>query len=30
MGVETKAKAAVKKPVVHPNTWVFFEGEYAR
>jgi branched-chain amino acid aminotransferase len=29
MGVETKAKAAVKKPV-HPNTWVFFEGEFAR
>src|SRR5436309_5369145 len=30
MGVETKAKAAVKKPVVHPNTWDFFEGEDAR
>jgi branched-chain amino acid aminotransferase len=29
MGVETKPKAAVKKPV-HPNTWVFFEGEFAR
>src|SRR5439155_5763203 len=29
MGVETKAKAAVKKPAVHPNTWVFFEGDFA-
>src|SRR5437879_1730153 len=26
MGVDTKAKAAVKKPAAHPNTWVFFEG----
>ena len=24
------AKAATKKPSVHPNTWVFFDGEYAR
>ena len=30
MGVETKTKAAVKKPAVHPNTWVFFDGEFAR
>src|SRR5436309_2187846 len=30
MGVDTKAKAAVKKPAVHPNTWVFFEGDFAR
>jgi len=30
MGVDTKAKAAVKKPAAHPNTWVFFEGEFAR
>ena len=30
MGVDTKAKAAVKKPAVHPNTWVFFEGEFVR
>jgi branched-chain amino acid aminotransferase len=30
MGVDTKTKAAVKKPAVHPNTWVFFEGEFAR
>jgi branched-chain amino acid aminotransferase len=30
MGVDTKAKAAVKKPSVHPNTWVFFGGEFAR
>ena len=30
MGVETKAKAGAKKPDVHPNTWVYFEGEFAR
>ncbi|MGH7765035.1 MAG: branched-chain amino acid transaminase [Candidatus Dormibacteraceae bacterium] len=30
MGVETKSKAAAKKPAVHPNTWVFYEGEFAR
>jgi len=30
MGVDTKAKAAAKKPAAHPNTWVFFEGEFAR
>ena len=30
MGVDTKPKAAVKKPSVHPNTWVFYEGEFAR
>src|SRR5437899_8612200 len=30
MGVDTKSKAAVKKPAAHPNTWVFFEGEFAR
>src|SRR5256886_16518941 len=30
MGVDTKAKAAVKKPAVHPNTWVFHEGEVGR
>jgi branched-chain amino acid aminotransferase len=30
MGVETRAKAATKKPAVHPNTWVFYEGEFAR
>ena len=30
MGVETKAKAAVRKPSAHPNTWVFFDGEFAR
>jgi branched-chain amino acid aminotransferase len=29
MGVETKSKAGVKKPA-HPNTWVFFDGEFAR
>jgi branched-chain amino acid aminotransferase len=30
MGVETRAKAAVSKPAAHPNTWVFFEGDFAR
>jgi branched-chain amino acid aminotransferase len=30
MGVDTKAKAAAKKPAVHPNTWVFYQGEFAR
>jgi branched-chain amino acid aminotransferase len=30
VGVETKAKAAVKKPAEHPNTWVFYEGDFAR
>ncbi|HKC19286.1 MAG TPA: branched-chain amino acid transaminase, partial [Candidatus Dormibacteraeota bacterium] len=28
--METKAKAAVKKPAEHPNTWVFYEGDFAR
>jgi branched-chain amino acid aminotransferase len=30
MSVETKSNAAQKKPQVHPNTWVFHEGEFAR
>jgi branched-chain amino acid aminotransferase len=30
MGVDTRARAAAKKPAAHPNTWVFFEGEFAR
>src|SRR5256886_7967213 len=30
MGVDAKAKAALKKPAAHPNTWVFFEGDFAR
>ncbi len=30
MGVDTKPKIAAKKSVVHPNTWVFYEGEFAR
>jgi branched-chain amino acid aminotransferase len=30
MGVETKTKAGAKKPDVHPNTWVYFDGEFAR
>ena len=30
MGVETRAEAATGKRAVHPNTWVFYEGEFAR
>lgn len=30
MSVETKAKTAPKKPTVHPNTWVYFDGEFGR
>src|SRR5438105_1146029 len=30
MGVDTKTKAAAKRPPAHPNTWVFFDGEFAR
>jgi branched-chain amino acid aminotransferase len=30
VGVETRAKAAVKRPAEHPNTWVFFAGDFAR
>src|SRR5579859_1539313 len=30
MGVETKPKMVAKEPVVHPNTWVFYQGEFAR
>jgi branched-chain amino acid aminotransferase len=30
MSVETKAKAAAKKPAVHPNTWIYFDGEFGR
>lgn len=30
MSVETKAKAAAKKPAAHPNTWVYFDGEFGR
>ena len=30
MGVDTKTKVGAKKPVPHPNTWVFYEGEFAR
>ena len=30
MGVDTRARAAANKPAVHPNTWVFFEGEFVR
>ncbi|TMD29714.1 MAG: hypothetical protein E6I92_00455, partial [Chloroflexi bacterium] len=28
--MDTKAKTAAKKPAVHPNTWVFFDGDFAR
>lgn len=30
MGVETKSKAASKQSAGHPNSWVFYEGEFAR
>ncbi|HYM65707.1 MAG TPA: branched-chain amino acid transaminase [Patescibacteria group bacterium] len=30
MSVETKAKTATRKREPHPNTWVFFDGEFAR
>jgi branched-chain amino acid aminotransferase len=30
MGVDTRTRAAVKKPAAHPNTWVFYQGEFAR
>ena len=30
MSVETKSKATTKKPTVHPNTWVYFDGEFGR
>lgn len=30
MSVETKLKAAAKKHTVHPNTWVYFDGEFGR
>jgi branched-chain amino acid aminotransferase len=30
MSVETKSKTAMKKPATHPNTWVFYEGEFGR
>jgi branched-chain amino acid aminotransferase len=30
MSVEAKSKATAKKPPLHPNIWVFHEGEFAR
>src|ERR1700724_670837 len=30
MSVETKSKAAAKKAATHPNSWVFFDGEFGR
>jgi branched-chain amino acid aminotransferase len=30
VGVDTKAKTATRKGGPHPNTWVFFAGEFAR
>jgi branched-chain amino acid aminotransferase len=28
MSVETRSQAATKKRAVHPNTWVYFDGEF--
>ncbi|HET9782238.1 MAG TPA: branched-chain amino acid transaminase [Candidatus Dormibacteraeota bacterium] len=28
--METKTKTAVKKPAEHPNTWVFYQDDFAR
>src|SRR5580704_11926707 len=30
MGVVTRSKAAAKAAAVHPNTWVFYNGEFGR
>jgi branched-chain amino acid aminotransferase len=30
MGVDTKTKAGAKKTATHPNTWVFYDGAFAR
>jgi branched-chain amino acid aminotransferase len=30
MGVDTKTKVGAKKHAAHPNTWVFYEGGFAR
>ncbi|HEV1991787.1 MAG TPA: branched-chain amino acid transaminase [Candidatus Dormibacteraeota bacterium] len=30
MGVDTKTKSGAKKGAIHPNTWVFYEGGFAR
>src|SRR5882762_6978093 len=30
MSVDTKSKAATKKKAIHPNTWVYFDGEFGR
>ncbi|HEV2217879.1 MAG TPA: branched-chain amino acid transaminase [Candidatus Dormibacteraeota bacterium] len=30
MGLETRTRVGAKKAEVHPNTWVYFEGEFAR
>ncbi len=30
MGVETKTQTSSKKLPAHPNSWVFFDGEFAR
>jgi branched-chain amino acid aminotransferase len=30
MSVDTKSKASTKKSSVHPNTWVYFDGEFGR
>ncbi len=30
MGVEARAKSVTKKAAAHPNTWVFYNGEFGR
>lgn len=30
MGVEARPAAPAKKPDVHPNTWVYHDGEFGR
>src|SRR6266568_6050547 len=30
MGVDTRAEATARKPEVHPNTWVYYDGEFGR
>jgi branched-chain amino acid aminotransferase len=30
MGVDTKTKAGTKRAATHPNTWVFYDGGFAR
>ena len=30
VSVETKAQTLTKKAATHPNTWVYYNGEFAR